>query len=75
MSILELAKTVATVSGKVLNYAPEVTIVETIHPSDYVHQYVPVNSSTRKALLFSEKTALEDCNGKMLSDSVNAAQQ
>lgn len=75
MSILELAQTVATVSGKVLNHVPEVTIAKTIDPSEHVNQYVPANSSTRKALLVSEWTALEDCNGKMLSDSGNAAQQ
>ena len=60
VSILELAQTVATVSGEVLNYIPEITVAKEIDLSESVHQYVPANLDTRKALQVSEWTSLAD---------------
>ena len=60
VSILELAQTVATVSGEVLNYIPEITIAKAIDPSEPVHQYVPANLRTRQTLQVSEWTLLEE---------------
>ena len=68
VSILELAQTVATVSGEVLNYIPEITVAKAIDPSEPIHQYVPANSDTRNALQVSEWTSLEDCISKMFLD-------
>ena len=60
VSILELAQTVATVSGELLNYIPEITVAKKIDLSESVHQYVPANSNTRKALRVSEWTSLKE---------------
>ena len=60
VSILELAQAVATVSGEVLNYVPEITVAKEIDLSKSVHQYVPANSETRKALRVSEWTSLTE---------------
>jgi nucleoside-diphosphate-sugar epimerase len=60
VSILELAQTVATVSGEVLNYIPEITVAKEIDLSESVHQYVPANSETRTALRVSEWTSLAE---------------
>jgi nucleoside-diphosphate-sugar epimerase len=60
VSILELAQAVATVSGEVLNYIPEITVAKEINLSESVHQYVPANSDTRKALRVSEWTSLTE---------------
>jgi len=60
VSILELAQTVATVSGEILNYIPEITVAKAIDPSEPVHQYVPANLRTRKTLQVSEWTSLEE---------------
>ena len=60
VSILELAQTVATVSGEVLNYIPEITVAKEIDLSESVHQYVPANSETRTALRVSEWTSLTE---------------
>ena len=60
VSILELAQTVATVSGEVLNYIPEITVAKAIDPSEPVHQYVPANLRTRQTLHVSEWTSLEE---------------
>ena len=60
VSILELAQTVATVSGEVLNYVPEITVAKAIDPSEPVHQYVPANLRTRQTLHVSEWTSLEE---------------
>jgi dTDP-glucose 4,6-dehydratase len=67
VSILELAQAVATVSGELLNYVPEITVAKTIDPSEPIHQYVPANSGTRKSLQVSEWTSLNDCISAMLS--------
>ena len=60
VSILELAQTVARVSGEVLNYIPEITVAKEIEISEPIHQYVPANLHTRKTLQVSEWTSLED---------------
>ena len=60
VSILELAQAVATVSGELLNYVPEITVAKEIDLSESVHQYVPANSDTRKALRVSEWTSLTE---------------
>ena len=60
VSILELAQTVATVSSELLNYVPEITVAKEIDLSESVHQYVPANSDTRKALRVSEWTSLTE---------------
>ena len=60
VSILELAQAVATVSGEVLNYIPEITVAKEIDLSESVHQYVPANSETRTALRVSEWTSLTE---------------
>ena len=59
VSILELAQTIATVSGEFLNYVPEIIVANEIDLSEPVHQYVPANSETRKCLQVSEWTSLE----------------
>ncbi len=60
VSILELAQAVAKVSGEVFNYVPEITVIKEIDLSESVHQYVPANSDTRKALRVSEWTSLTE---------------
>jgi len=60
VSILELAQIVARVSGEVLDYVPEITVAKKIDLSESVHQYVPANSETRKALRVSEWTSLTE---------------
>ena len=60
VSILELAQTVARVSGEVLNYVPEITVAKAIDPSEPIHQYVPANLRTRQKLHVSEWTSLEE---------------
>ena len=60
VSILELAQTVARVSGEVLDYVPEITVAKVIDPSEPIHQYVPANLQTRKTLQVSEWASLED---------------
>ena len=60
VSILELAQAVATVSGEVFNYVPEITVAKEIDLSESVHQYVPANSETRTALRVSEWTSLTE---------------
>jgi len=60
VSILELAQTVARVSGEVLKYIPEITVAKAIEPSEPIHQYVPANLQTRKTLQVSEWASLED---------------
>ena len=60
VSILELAQTVATVSGEKLNYVPEITVAKAVDPSEPIHQYVPANLHTRKTLQVSEWASLED---------------
>ena len=60
VSILELAQTVAKVSGEVLNYVPDITVAKAIDPSEPVHQYVPANLRTRQTLQVSEWTSLEE---------------
>jgi dTDP-glucose 4,6-dehydratase len=60
VSILELAQTVATVSGEVLSYIPKITVAKAIDPSEPVHQYVPANLRTRQTLQVAEWASLED---------------
>ena len=60
VSILELAQTVARVSGEVLNYFPEITVAKQTDLSEPVHQYVPANLRTRQTLQVSEWTSLEE---------------
>jgi nucleoside-diphosphate-sugar epimerase len=60
VSILVLAQIVARVSGEVLDYVPEITVAKEIDLSESVHQYVPANSDTRKALRVSEWTSLTE---------------
>ena len=60
VSILELAQTVATVSVEVLNFVPEITVAKEIDMSESVHQYVPANLDTRRALQVSEWTSLAE---------------
>jgi dTDP-glucose 4,6-dehydratase len=60
VSILELAQTVAAVSGEVLNYVPEIIVEKEISPLEPVHQYVPANARTRELLQVSEWTPLEE---------------
>ena len=60
VSILELAQAVATVSGELLDYVPEITVAKEIDLSESVHQYVPANSETRTALRVSEWTSLTE---------------
>ena len=60
VSILELAQTVAVVSGEVLKYTPEITVAKAVDPSEPVHQYVPANLCTRRTLEVEEWTSLEE---------------
>ena len=60
VSILELAQTVAKVSGEVLSYVPEITVAKAIDPSEPVHQYVPANLRARQTLQVAEWASLED---------------
>ena len=60
VSILELAQTVAKVSGEVLSYVPEITVAKAIDTSEPVHQYVPANLRTRQTLQVAEWASLED---------------
>jgi nucleoside-diphosphate-sugar epimerase len=60
VSILELAQTVAAVSGEVLDHVPEIIVEKEIDPLEPVHQYVPANTRTRELLQVSEWTSLEE---------------
>jgi dTDP-glucose 4,6-dehydratase len=60
VSILELAQTVAAVSGEVLDYVPEIIVEKEIDPLEPIHQYVPANAHTRELLQVSEWTPLEE---------------
>lgn len=60
VSILELAQIVATVSGEVLNYFPEINVAKEIDFLESIQQYVPANSVTRKTLHVSEWTSLAE---------------
>ena len=60
VSILELAQTVAIVSGEVLKYVPEIIVSKEINLLEPVHQYVPANVHTRKTLQVTEWTPLEE---------------
>jgi len=71
VSILELAQTVATVSGELLNYVPEITVVKEIDLSESVHQYVPANSGTRKSLQVSEWTSLAEVIRRTMLNATN----
>ena len=71
VSILELAQTVATVSGEVLNFVPEITVAKEIDLSESVHQYVPANLDTRKALQVSEWTSLAEVIRRTLLHATN----
>lgn len=71
VSILELAQTVATVSGEVFNYVPEITVAKAIDLSESVHQYVPANLDTRKALQVSEWTSLAEVIRRTLLHATN----
>jgi dTDP-glucose 4,6-dehydratase len=71
VSILELAQAVAKVSGELLNYVPEITVAKEIDLSESVHQYVPANSDTRKALRVSEWTLLEDIIRRTMLHATN----
>jgi dTDP-glucose 4,6-dehydratase len=71
VSILELAQTVARVSGEVLNYIPEITVTKEIDLSESVHQYVPANLHTRKKLQVSEWTSLEDIIRRTMLHATN----
>ena len=71
VSILELAQTVATVSGELLKYIPEITVAKEIDLSESVHQYVSANSDTRKALRVSEWTLLEDIIRRTMLHATN----
>ena len=71
VSILELAQTVATVSGEVLNYFPAITVAKTIDLPASIHQYVPANLHTRKTLRVSEWTPLEDIIRRTLLHATN----
>ena len=71
VSILELAQTVATVSGEVLHFIPEITVAKKINLSESVHQYVPANLDTRKALQVSEWTSLAEVIRRTLLHATN----
>ena len=71
VSILELAQTVATVSGEVLNFVPEITVAKEIDLSESVHQYVPANLDTTKALQVSEWTSLAEVIRRTLLHATN----
>ena len=60
VSILELAQTVATVSGEVFKYVPEIIVAREINLLEPVHQYVPANVHTRKTLQVTEWTSLAE---------------
>ena len=60
VSILELAQTVAIVSGEVLKYVPEIIVSKEINLLEPVHQYVPANVHTRKTLQVTEWTSLAE---------------
>ena len=60
VSILELAQTVAAVSGEVLDYVPEIIVEKAIDPLEPIHQYVSANARTRELLQVSEWTPLEE---------------
>jgi len=71
VSILELAQAVAKVSGEVFNYVPEITVAKEIDLSESVHQYVPANLDTRKALQVSEWTSLAEVIRRTLLHATN----
>jgi dTDP-glucose 4,6-dehydratase len=71
VSILELAHAVATVSGELLNYVPEITVAKEIDLSESVHQYVPANSDTRKALRVSEWASLAEVIRRTMLHATN----
>jgi len=71
VSILVLAQTVAKVSGEVFNYVPEITVAKEINLSESVHQYVPANSDTRKALRVSEWTSLTEIIRRTMLHATN----
>ena len=60
ISILELARCVARVSGEVLNYVPEVIVSLPVNDSVPVHQYVPSTLQTRTILEVKEWTTLDE---------------
>ena len=66
ISVLELAKNVARVSGEVLNYVPEIIVSEPVNESLPVHQYVPSTAQTRKILNVEEWTGLDEIIVRML---------
>jgi dTDP-glucose 4,6-dehydratase len=66
ISILELAKNVARVSGEVLNYVPEIIVSEPLNESLPVHQYVPSTAQTRKILNVEEWTGLDEIIVRMM---------
>ena len=66
ISILELAKNVARVSGEVLNYVPEVIVSVPVNESSPVHQYVPSTAQTRNILNVEEWTGLDEIIARMM---------
>lgn len=66
ISILELARYVARVSGEVLNYVPEVVVSLPVNETVPVHQYVPSTSQTRTMLKVEEWTTLDETIARMM---------
>ena len=71
ISILELARNVARVSGEVLNYVPEVIISVPMNESLPVHQYVPSTLKTRNILNVEEWTGLAEIIARMMKMGAN----
>ena len=71
ISILELAKNVARVSGEVLNYVPEVIVSVPVNESSPVHQYVPSTAQTRNILNVEEWTGLNETIARMMKTDAN----
>ena len=59
ISILELAQIVATVSEKILNFAPEINVAKPVSDKNIFHQYVPATATTQSLLETDEWTTLE----------------
>jgi dTDP-glucose 4,6-dehydratase len=71
ISILELARCVARVSGEVLNYVPEVIVSLPVNDSVPVHQYVPSTLQTRTILEVKEWTTLDETITRMMRASAS----
>ena len=71
ISILELARNVAKVSGEILNFVPEVIVSAPANDFSPVHQYVPSTKHTRSSLGVEEWTSLDEIIARMIKQGAS----